>query len=372
LPANTGRTESSALSGWPAYLLTLLVAGAGAYAFSPRSIPPFPPTEVKADQLLVTGLAHQGSHLVAVGEQGHILVADSVNGPWLEARVEPKRGSTLTQVVLLKDGVALAVGHDSWILRSQDRGASWKEVHFDAERSEALMGIAGPFGGKLFAFGAFGLFLSSSDNGATWQAETLVEAAKPGAKAAPVAESSDPFAAYTSGGGGGSQGIAEHHLNAMAGGADGTLMLVGERGLIARSTDNGQTWSTTDPIYAGSFYGVMATAPGNWVVFGMRGNVFRSQDNGLTWTRSQTPAQTSMFGGVLTASGKITLVGASNTAFVSSDGGATFTLDSRGGGRNDLAAVIPLSDGSRLVAGVAGIRVDRPGTGLQQQQNNKK
>src|SRR3546814_1200789 len=104
-PASAGRDPESASStgGWPALVLTLIVAAAAIYAFSPRPAPPFAPTEVHPDGVLIDGLARDGDRLLAVGEQGNILYADSVKGPWHEAKVEPQRGSTLTKVKFLDD-----------------------------------------------------------------------------------------------------------------------------------------------------------------------------------------------------------------------------------------------------------------------------
>src|SRR3546814_947717 len=88
-----------------------------------------PPRSTRTDTLfpyttlfrsvLIDGLARDGDRLLAVGEQGNILYADSVKGPWHEAKVEPQRGSTLTKVKFLDDKLVLAVGHDGWILRDR-------------------------------------------------------------------------------------------------------------------------------------------------------------------------------------------------------------------------------------------------------------
>src|SRR5437016_830504 len=105
----SGHIRGSAIRGWPASALVLVVLGAAGFAFSPRPAPPFPPTAVHPDQLLVNGLAREGSRLVAVGEQGAILIADNPAGPWNGAKVEPNRGSTFTAVAFVGDGIALAV-----------------------------------------------------------------------------------------------------------------------------------------------------------------------------------------------------------------------------------------------------------------------
>ena len=126
-------------AAWPAHLMVLLVALAGIYSFSHRPPPPFPPTQVHPDKLLVNGLARSGNRIVAAGELGHILIADSPEGPWREAKVEPARGATLTRAAFIDDRTALAVGHDGWIVRSTDAGETWQEVAYDAQRPDPLL-----------------------------------------------------------------------------------------------------------------------------------------------------------------------------------------------------------------------------------------
>lgn len=355
LSAGSAASSGGSLgSDWPGWLVSLLVVAAALYSFSPRDLPDFNPTGLKSDQLLVTSIIREGERLVAVGEQGNILYADSAKGPWQQARIEPNRGSTLTRVIGAGEGVMLAVGHDSWILRSQDRGQTWKEIQFDGDKSEPLLGIAGPFDGTLYAFGAFGQFLTSKDRGVTWQRETLVEEGK---RAAPKVVATDPmdiFAGAADLGG----GLAESHLNGMVRAGDGSLVLVGERGLIARSTNQGQSWRVLPEIYAGSFYGALVMPSGRLLVYGMRGHVFYSDNHGQSWQASQVPVKQSLFGGVVLPGEQVMLLGASNTTLVSRDQGASFAPISKKG-PNGLVAALPLESGELLKAGEGGLTLTR-------------
>ncbi len=343
--------EGSTLRGWPASVLVLLVLAAAIYAFSPRPHPQFTPTQVRSDGLQINGLTGLGSRRIAVGELGHILVAEASGGSWRLAKVEPNRGSPLTQVALIGENLALAVGHDGWILRSEDGGETWKEVAFSTERAEPLLGIAGPFDGKLFTFGGFGLFMTSTDLGQTWQQGSLVEqgAGSTAEVAAQPAPDADPFAAAAK------SGIADRHLNAMVKAGDGSLLLVGERGLLVRSTDNGQTWQRLPEIYPGSFFGALVLPPHGLLVFGMRGNAFVSHNLGQTWQKCEIPGAVSLFGGTVTPSGDVVLVGDGNIVLVSKDGGAHFERVSRGE-RRSLAAVLRLENGDLQTAGEGGLR----------------
>jgi len=345
-------------AAWPAYLMVLLVLLAAIYSFSHRPPPPFPPTAIYPDRLLVNGLAQSGSRLVAAGELGHILIADGPDGPWRSAKVEPDRGSTFTRAAFIDAKTALAVGHDGVIVRSADGGETWKEVAFDAQRPDPLLGIAGPFDGKLFAFGAFGLFLTSADQGQTWQPATLAIEGEEAVAAAPAAEAdpnADPFANFSETP---TDSSADRHLNAMISVPDGSLLLVGERGLVLQSRDSGATWSKLDTGYTGSFFGALALTDNRLLVYGMRGNAFVSADLGKTWQKSETPGTVSLFSGVVLPSGAVVLVGDNNTVLVSRDGGAHFSVSSaaeHSGLAAGLAEVIALPDGSLLTAGDGGI-----------------
>lgn len=353
---------------WPALVFTAVVAVAATYAFSPRPAPAFAPTVVHPDGLLVTGLARSGSRLLAVGEQGRILVADDARGPWHEAKVEPQRGSTLTQVKFIDDKTAIAVGHDGWILRSTDGGESWKEAFFIASpaadaadagaapdagfsaeppgddagaapaesgwtppplQPDPLLGIAGPFDGRLFAYGGFGLMLSSTDGGQSWQRISA-------------------------------EAISDHHLYGIVRAADRSLIVVGERGLMARSSDGGQSWSKLPSVYDGSFFGALVLPSKALLAYGMRGNVYRSEDDGKTWQKSTTPVSSSLFGGNVSPRGEIVLVGAGSVILVSNDDGRSFTQPLPGN-PHDLAAVLPLTSSNLLTAGDGGLQLTQIG-----------
>ncbi|HET8881747.1 MAG TPA: hypothetical protein VFM56_06175 [Solimonas sp.] len=390
-----GPASTSSTGAWPALGFTVIVALAAAYAFSPRPAPPFAVTEVHPDGLLVDGLARNGDRLLAVGEQGLILVADGVKGPWHEAKIDPQRGSTLTKVKFIDDKLALAVGHDGWILRSTDRGETWKEAFFIATPKEDGDDSAAPPAAGAIAPPPDAAMSAEPPPDASTSAEPPADA---GSSAEPPADDAgmgfDPFGGdsgpaplqpdpllgiagpfngrlFAFGGFGlmlvsedqgqnwkrvTDEALGDHHLNAMVRAADGALILVGERGLMARSTDNGDHWQIVPPVYDGSFFGVLALKSKALLAFGMRGHVFRSDDDGRTWTESKVSTGSSLFGGSVSADGDVVLVGAGSTLLVSSDDGRSFTqpVDTD---FHDLATVLPVTAGSWLVGGDGGLKL---------------
>lgn len=367
--------EGSLIGGWPAILLTVAMISAAIYAFAPRPHPVVPLTQIKASELMTIALAEQDGRFLAVGELGRILYADSANGPWKEASVAKQRGSNLTSVQFVGQGVAVAVGHSGWLLRSDDNGESWQELQFLDNSSDPLLGIAGPFtgaaAGKLYAFGAFGQFLVSTDDGRSWQSQTITvkeageDAADAGEETAAdeAAEMDDlfgggsdddydPFAEFESGGM--AEDFSGRHMYAMTQAADGSLFLVGERGMILRSTDGGATWKAMEEIYTGSFYGVLKLANNDILVYGMRGNAFVSSDLGKTWQASKIPLVQGLYDAALGDNGMVVVVGGSNTVLVSRDHGRSFIKTTRRG-PDSFASILALGKNRWLLAGEGGV-----------------
>jgi photosystem II stability/assembly factor-like uncharacterized protein len=201
------------------YAVCLVVALTIGYTFSPKSPPQAELFATRPDRVQINGLLNLGARVVAVGERGSILLSDDQGVSWQPASVATQRNATLTAVVALDAKRLLTVGHDGWILRSEDAGSSWQEIRYDSDLGEPLLGIWTGGGDSVMAFGSFGKFYQSLDGGQTWAPRQL--------------------------------DIDSAHLNSMAGGNDGRRMLVGEQGLVLRTTDSGQHWQPLPAFYSG-------------------------------------------------------------------------------------------------------------------------
>ncbi|HEU0198749.1 MAG TPA: hypothetical protein VFQ88_16235 [Nevskiaceae bacterium] len=340
------------VSRWPVFVFVLIMLAATIYAFSPRALPPFPPTGVHANDLLVTGVARQGKRVLAVGELGQILWADSATGPWHVARVTPQHGLTFTNVAFVGPRTAIAVGHGAVIVRSDDDGKSWRQVSYLPKLGDALMGVSGPFDGKLFAYGAFGLLEVSTDNGRSWDSGKFNITPLPTpAPSASAANSGNPFANYVQ-----PDDPSTHHIYGITQLADGELLLVGERGLIALSSDHGVTWTQQPKVYPGSYFGVLKPTRTSVLIYGLGGHVFLSTDGARTWMPSTLPQPISMYGGTVLPDGRVVLVGNQETILVSRDGGRSFTRVSQAD-RGNMDSVLALGAGQLLAAGMYGVQV---------------
>jgi photosystem II stability/assembly factor-like uncharacterized protein len=91
------------------------------------------------------------------------------------------------------------------------------------------------------------------------------------------------------------------------------MFLVGETGVMARSTDGGNVWTLLKSPYAGSCFGVLELNSGALLAFGMRGNVYRSKDQGESWEQMPFDSNSTLNGGSVAADGRVVLAGNATT-----------------------------------------------------------
>src|SRR5690606_21399612 len=123
----------------------------------------------KARHALLVDVTVVGKRLVAIGERGHILYSDDDGDSWQQAKV-PSR-VLLTGVYFVDDQYGWAIGHDATILATQDGGATWTEQMRDIEREEGAPFLDVWFKDRQhgFVIGAYGALLETTDGGASWE-----------------------------------------------------------------------------------------------------------------------------------------------------------------------------------------------------------
>ncbi|MDT8303562.1 MAG: YCF48-related protein [Sedimentisphaerales bacterium] len=300
-----------------------------------------------------------GQRVVAVGERGIIVFSDDNGGTWRQAKVPVS--VTLTAVAFPTPQKGWATGHWGVVLHSKDGGETW-QVQLDGRAAAALelkaaeaetIPLESPVvgdGGRLtaarwlvedgpdkpfmdlyfmndkqgFVVGAYGLFFGTEDGGETWHS-CMGRVENP----------------------------AGSHFYAIDGNTK-TLLIVGERGFIARSADDGRNFKIVPSPAKATFFAVHVTSANHVFVGGMEGKAFRSDDSGVTFLPIKFPLQTSVNAIQKIANGRI-LYATQNGRLFTSSGGSDLVTPLKMPPGAPLTSVVQSPDGSLLTVGLAGV-----------------
>lgn len=260
-----------------------------------------------------------GKRLVAVGQQGVIIDSEDGGASWKQ--VASPVNQMLNRIRFSDDKTGWILGYDSTIMKSDDAGKSWELRHFNP-KGRALYDLLALDANRAIAVGAYGTYLTTRDGGKRWSKDTSIPVVKMGL-----------------------------HLDTLTRLGDGSLFMTGEKGLMARSTDEGATWQMLRSPYIGSFFGALPVGEKGVVVHGLRGNVFVTRDvtacptqdpatwdefsattvtdagelAALGWRRLSNDSRESLFGATSLPGGRALLVGVNGLALVADLDKATLT-----------------------------------------------
>ncbi len=228
----------------------------------------------RATHGLLLGLARAGSRLVAVGNEGHILLSDDEAKTWRMAK--SPTDELLTAVVFPTPTEGWAVGQDEVVLHSTDSGQTWTQQHFAANSDQALFTIISLAPQHLFTSGAYNLILETQDGGAAWKESKI--------------DNLDD----------------DYHLNcAVARGDD--ILVTGEAGhAFIRYAG---AWTQVKLPYDGSQFACLVGPDGSFYSFGLRGSAFKAEAGAAQWTRLDLGVPYSIFGAANLTNGTMALVG---------------------------------------------------------------
>jgi photosystem II stability/assembly factor-like uncharacterized protein len=150
--------------------------------------------------------------------------------------------------------------------------------------------------------------------------------------------------------------LAARSLLLDAAAVDGMLVVVGERGHILRSTDQGSTWEQAEVPTRANLTGVyFHDASVGWAV-GHDGVILKTVDGGLTWERQRwAPEEENPLLEVwFSSADKGFAIGAYGTFLVTDDGGATWTFEPIGDADWHLHQLRPSTGGRLYMAAEAG------------------
>jgi photosystem II stability/assembly factor-like uncharacterized protein len=314
-----------------------------------------------APRAALTAMAHAGDRMVAVGQRGIVVFAES-KGPmrqWRQASVPVS--ADLTGVAFASSGEGWAVGHGAVVLHSTDRGATWAKQVDGKQLGEATLAYYESAADKLPAERRKALLEQARRLADEKEAQPLLDVWFKDAKTGYVVGAFNRVFRTNDGG---VQWVPlldrtdnpeELHFYAVRGSGD-AVYLAGERGMVWRwDAVRGRFVDVRTP-YTGSLFGLIVT-PQGVLVYGMRGSLFRTTDGGAQWQRIETGLRAGIVAGDVRPDGEIILVAQSGDAVSSSDGGRSFQrlpLERRELTTGLLAA----PDGTLALSGPAGVRDD--------------
>lgn len=358
---------------------------------------------------LVQDVVRVGEKIFLAGERGHIGWSEDNGATWIQGKVPTIQDINALHFVTAD--VGWAVGHDSNIFNTTDAGKTWTlqldglaynlvraqaqhdqyathleekqaaldeaqaeleaaqaaakpkqklidqlqekvdaldeevyELDFQVRDSEKilheenapwpLMDVWFSDASRGYAVGAFNAFLMTQDGGVTW------------VDVSDRLENPDGL-----------------HLNAVSG-IDNTVFILGEAGLVFRSTDAGATWKSLESPDDGSFFAMhLAKQPNtsalDVLIIGLEGSVFRSSNNGGEWDAVEHPLNYNLNGLFVGDDGLLLIVGNDGAVLRSTDGGAILK-PYRQVNQVTLSSVAVAANGDYIFGGASGIQVVKP------------
>jgi photosystem II stability/assembly factor-like uncharacterized protein len=282
----------------------------------------------KAVGVVQLSIARAGNRLVSVGERGVVLVSNDNGKTWRQSKVPVS--VSLTRIAFVNDKTGWAIGHGGVVLATTDGGDTWAKqldgigaakLELDAAQADAKVragnadakrrladaqrlvddGADKPllalyfFDAKRgFVVGAYGIAFGTVDGGQTWKSTMGSLAAANG-----------------------------RHLYGIQPLGD-SLLLVGEQGLVLKSTDGGANFSKLAFPGKGTLFGALTSKAGDaLLVYGLKGNAFRSVDAGTHWDKVGMPP-VSLVAGIRLNDGAMLLADESGQLHRSEDAGLHF------------------------------------------------
>jgi photosystem II stability/assembly factor-like uncharacterized protein len=317
--------------------------------------------QVKAPgQVVLISITNAGNRLVAVGEHGVIAYSDDSGTHWKQAVVPVD--VTLTAVYFKNSMDGWAAGHYGVILHTVDGGATWQlelnglqvnklalaaaqtavadndpspgtalamkraNLFMSAGPDKPFLTIFGADPNDVIALGAYRIADKSTNNGNTWTDWSL--------------HIGDPLS---------------HNLyNVIYVGDE--IYIVGEMGVVFRSTDGGKSFPEITSPCSNTLLTVLPTGDGGVFVAGVAGAAYRSADNGASWTSVNLGSNANLTAGIVLKSGALLLGSESGILYISRDHGQSFMALSEAQPQA-IYGLAQAPDGNVIIVGNGGVDI---------------
>jgi photosystem II stability/assembly factor-like uncharacterized protein len=207
------------------------------------------------------------------------------------------KDEVLFAIDIARDGKGFIVGRSGVIRATQDGGKTWTRK--DSQNKSHLFDVAAVEGGNAWIVGQLGTILHTKDGGVTWEQqkyEVAFSDQKGGAPSISIAEEENEGAAE------------EARLNSVAFADAKNGWIVGEFGLILRTTDGGETWKRQHGPSGKLLFKVHTFDKDHALIAGAEGSLMETDDGGTSWKVIETDKAENLLG--LFASGsKLSIVG---------------------------------------------------------------
>ncbi len=234
--------------------------------------------------------AFRGNVGIVGGTGGRMYVTTDAGSTW---NAIPLRNTLdLYDVWITDQSTFFAAGDAGVIQKSTDGGVIWSTVaDLSVDRISLLYFTDASHG---YAAATQGDLYRTGDGGATWfpdgshgseVGDCRVTAAGPGVM---VMLGKRPVFTTDGGASWSESRIDGYRYNGVHARGPDTVMVVGDRGLIIRSTDAGVDWTTLTSGTSLDLHGVNAYGGTSWTVVGDSGLILRSTDAGGSWSRLES------------------------------------------------------------------------------------
>jgi len=275
--------------------------------------------------------ASAGTRLLVGGDHGIIVYSDDTGKTWHQAEVPVS--ATITDIAFVSPQVGWATGSLGVVLATQDGGETWVK-QLDGLREIDLMNtatqafVASQPAGSDQAEHAVRRAQILSGNGP----DTPMLAVLPMSLSEVLVFGSYRFVDYSADAGKSwtdwSLNIGDpvsHNLYDAAA-IGGAYYLVGEEGLVFRSTDGGKSFPQLAQVGEATLFGVTDVGDGAILVYGVSGSISLSTDAGKSWNPSNFTGTDNINAVVRLPSGPILAGDSGGGLWISKDSGHSFSL----------------------------------------------